>query len=174
MGPVHLQASAARVEAMLEEAEHLGAKVVRPAPCREGDVAPGGYFVSPALVVRPPPTARHVTEEQFAPALPVLGYRDLEQAVAMANDTEFGLSASMWSSDVELASSVAGRLEAGTVFVNATGCRPWTRAPPWAGGSRRVSVSSWVPRGCGPSPVPRCCLPTPVRARADEQPSGRV
>jgi acyl-CoA reductase-like NAD-dependent aldehyde dehydrogenase len=133
MGPVHLEASAARVEAMLEEAEQLGAKVSRPAQVREGDLAQGGYFVPPALVDNPPVTSRIVTEEQFAPALPVLGYRDLDQAVAMANDTEFGLCASIWSNDDELASSVARRLEAGTVFVNAHGMSAMDPSAPMGG-----------------------------------------
>ncbi len=133
MGPVHLESGAARVEAMLEEAEHLGAKVTRPSQVREADLAAGGYFVPPALVDNPPTTARIVTEEQFAPALPVVGYRSLDHALEMANDTEFGLCASVWSNDVELASSVAGRLEAGTVFVNAHGMSAMDPSAPMGG-----------------------------------------
>ena len=60
-------------------------------------------------------------EEQFAPALPVLAYDDLDDAVAAANDTSFGLCASIWSNDEALAAGVARRLEAGTVFVNTHG-----------------------------------------------------
>jgi acyl-CoA reductase-like NAD-dependent aldehyde dehydrogenase len=133
MGPVHLAPAAARVEALIAEAEHLGAKVLRPARVREEDVAAGGYFVSPAVVVGPPPTAGIVVEEQFAPALPVLGYRDLDHAVAMANDTEFGLCASVWSNDGALADSVAARLEAGTVFVNAHGMSAMDPSAPMGG-----------------------------------------
>jgi acyl-CoA reductase-like NAD-dependent aldehyde dehydrogenase len=133
MGPVHLAAAAARVEAMLAEAEDLGAKVHRPATVRPDDVAAGGYFVSPALVADPPPEARIVVEEQFAPALPVLGYRDLDHAVAMANDTDFGLCASVWSNDAELAASLASRLEAGTVFVNTHGMSAMDPSAPMGG-----------------------------------------
>ena len=60
-------------------------------------------------------------EEQFAPALPVIPYDDLDEAVAAANDTEYGLCASVWSNDEALAGDVASRLAAGTVFVNAHG-----------------------------------------------------
>jgi acyl-CoA reductase-like NAD-dependent aldehyde dehydrogenase len=77
--------------------------------------------VSPALVVAPAPASRIVREEQFAPALPVIPYDDIEEAVRAANDTEFGLCASVWSNDGALAADVADRLLAGTVFVNTHG-----------------------------------------------------
>ncbi len=60
-------------------------------------------------------------EEQFAPALPVIPYDDIDEAVRAANDTTFGLCASVWSNDDALAADVASRLSAGTVFVNAHG-----------------------------------------------------
>jgi acyl-CoA reductase-like NAD-dependent aldehyde dehydrogenase len=88
---------------------------------RGDDLAGAGYFVSPALVVAPSPDSRIVREEQFAPALPIIPYDDMEEAVAAANDTDYGLCASVWSNDEALADDVAGRLEAGTVFVNAHG-----------------------------------------------------
>jgi acyl-CoA reductase-like NAD-dependent aldehyde dehydrogenase len=121
MGPVHLSASQRRVEALIAEAEDGGAKVHRPGRVRPDDAEGGGYFVSPALVESPDATARLVTEEQFAPALPVLAYHDLDEAVASANDTSFGLCASIWSGDPALAARTARRLQAGTVFVNTHG-----------------------------------------------------
>lgn len=118
MGPVHRREARDRVEAMLAAAESAGATVHRPARVREEDAGAGGYLVSPAVVEGAAPDAAIVAEEQFAPALPVLGYGSLDEAVAAANETEFGLCASIWTRDAELADSVAGRLEAGTVFVN--------------------------------------------------------
>ena len=85
---------------------------------READRESGGHFVLPTLVEAPPRDARLVLEEQFAPALPILPYDDLDDAVAQANDTGYGLSASVWTTDDALAASVAARLEAGTVWVN--------------------------------------------------------
>ncbi len=121
MGPVHLPSARDRVEDFLSEAEDGGAKVHRPGQVRPEDAGEGGYLVSPALVEAPDPDARIVRQEQFAPALPVLAYDDIDEAVARANDTPFGLCASIWSDDEALATSVAHRLEAGTVFVNTHG-----------------------------------------------------
>jgi acyl-CoA reductase-like NAD-dependent aldehyde dehydrogenase len=59
-----------------------------------------------------------VDEEQFGPAVPVIPYRDIDDAVARANDTRYGLSGSVWSSDPDRAAEVATRLECGTAFVN--------------------------------------------------------
>ncbi|HSZ36020.1 MAG TPA: aldehyde dehydrogenase family protein, partial [Acidimicrobiales bacterium] len=121
MGPVHTAGARDRVEAMVAEADEAGAAVVRPGRVRDEDQGSGGYFVSPALVVAPPADTRIVREEQFAPALPVIPYADIEEAVQASNDTEFGLCASVWSNDDDLARSVAARLSAGTVFVNTHG-----------------------------------------------------
>jgi acyl-CoA reductase-like NAD-dependent aldehyde dehydrogenase len=121
MGPVHTANARDRVEAMIAEAAGAGAAVLRPGRVRAEDEGRGGYFVSPAVVVAPPPDTRIVREEQFAPALPVIPYDDIEDAVQAANDTEFGLCASVWSNDEARAADVAARLSAGTVFVNTHG-----------------------------------------------------
>ncbi len=133
MGPVHTAAARDRAEAMVDEASRAGARVLRPATVVEDDAAGGGYFVSPAVVDAPPPDARIVVDEQFAPVLPVLGYRRLDDAVAQANATSFGLCASVWTHDEELASSVSRRLEAGTVFVNDHGMAAMDHLAPLGG-----------------------------------------
>nr|MBA2608658.1 aldehyde dehydrogenase family protein [Actinomycetota bacterium] len=63
--------------------------------------------------------SRIVDEEQFGPALPVIPYRHIDDAIARANATHFGLSGSVWSNDTERASAVADQLECGTAWVNA-------------------------------------------------------
>jgi acyl-CoA reductase-like NAD-dependent aldehyde dehydrogenase len=103
------------------QAEDGGAAVIRPGLLRTEDADSGGYFVSPALVVAPDPESGIVRHEQFAPALPIIPYDDLDDAVAAANDSAYGLCASVWSNEDVVASDVAGRLEAGTVFINAHG-----------------------------------------------------
>jgi acyl-CoA reductase-like NAD-dependent aldehyde dehydrogenase len=121
MGPVHHSAGRDYVESLLAEATAAGVKVHRPATVRAEDAGNGGYLVSPAIVENPGPDLRIVREEQFGPALPVIGYSDISEAVAAANDTEYGLCASIWTGDSERADSIAARLEAGTVFVNQHG-----------------------------------------------------
>ena len=59
-----------------------------------------------------------VAQEQFGPVLPVLTYRDLDEAGARANASDLGLGASVWSGDEDRAVDIAGRLQAGTVWVN--------------------------------------------------------
>jgi acyl-CoA reductase-like NAD-dependent aldehyde dehydrogenase len=118
MGPVHTARSRDFVEGLLAEAQAAGAAVHRTGQLRVEDTDSGGYFVLPAVVEGAPQSAGIVREEQFAPAVPVLPYRDLDDAVAQANDTRFGLSASVWTQDAALAASLASRLEAGTVWMN--------------------------------------------------------
>jgi acyl-CoA reductase-like NAD-dependent aldehyde dehydrogenase len=121
MGPVHTSAAKERVEALVAEAEDDGAAVIRLGRLRDEDAATDGYYVLPTLVIAPDPEAGIVREEQFAPALPVIPYDDIDDAVAAANDTSFGLCASIWSNDDAFTADVAARLVAGTVFVNAHG-----------------------------------------------------
>ena len=77
-----------------------------------------GYFIQPTIVRDIKEGARVVDEEQFGPILPVIKYSDVEDAVKRANDSPYGLGASVWSSDVDRAIDVASRIEAGTVWIN--------------------------------------------------------
>jgi acyl-CoA reductase-like NAD-dependent aldehyde dehydrogenase len=70
------------------------------------------------LITDLPDDARLVAEEQFGPVLPLLPYRDIEDAVKRANATKFGLSGSVWSADYRRAAEIAGEMECGTVWVN--------------------------------------------------------
>ncbi|MGD8339859.1 MAG: aldehyde dehydrogenase family protein [Gammaproteobacteria bacterium] len=77
-----------------------------------------GYFIPPTLVTDVAEDSRLVTGEQFGPVVPILKYSDLEDAIARANDTQFGLSGSVWTSDIERGKAIAARLEVGTAWVN--------------------------------------------------------
>ena len=61
---------------------------------------------------------RIVKEEQFGPALPILKYTNVDDAVAAANNSSFGLGSSVWGADTEKASEIAAKMEAGTAWVN--------------------------------------------------------
>ncbi len=87
-----------------------------------GRVMPGeGYFIEPTLISGLEDDVPLVCEEQFGPVLPILTFGAVEEAIARANDSRFGLGASVWSQNEELARSVAGRLMAGTVWINRHG-----------------------------------------------------
>jgi acyl-CoA reductase-like NAD-dependent aldehyde dehydrogenase len=77
-----------------------------------------GYFLAPTIVADISDDSRLVKEEQFGPILPVLKYKEVDEAVARANDTRMGLCASVWTKDIEKGAAVAAKIEAGTVWVN--------------------------------------------------------
>lgn len=77
-----------------------------------------GWFVPVTLVDNPPEDSRIVAEEPFGPILPVLKWSDEEDVVRRANDTCYGLGASVWGRDLTAAQRIGARLEAGTVWIN--------------------------------------------------------
>jgi acyl-CoA reductase-like NAD-dependent aldehyde dehydrogenase len=79
---------------------------------------PAFLYGQPTIVRDIPDSARLVREEQFGPVLRGLRYSDIDDVIARANDTAFGLDGSVWSSDPDRAFAVAARLNAGTAWVN--------------------------------------------------------
>ena len=77
-----------------------------------------GYFIPPTLVTDIDDYSRLVSEEQFGPIVPILKYADTEDALRRANDTRYGLSGSVWTSDLERGKALAERMEVGTAWVN--------------------------------------------------------
>ena len=114
LGPVNNRPQLDRVRELVDDAVASGGRVLAGG---EGG-GEGGYFFSPTIIAGLSDGARLVDEEQFGPALPVIAYEDVEDAVARANGTHFGLSGSVWSGDPERARAVADRLECGTVWIN--------------------------------------------------------
>jgi acyl-CoA reductase-like NAD-dependent aldehyde dehydrogenase len=113
MGPIQNKAQFEKVKGFLDEAKRYG-KIVA-----GGGVLPRkGYFVSPTIVRDIPDDSRLVREEQFGPIVPVLRYEDLNDAIARANDSDYGLGCTVWSSDPERALDVARRVEAGVIWIN--------------------------------------------------------
>lgn len=118
LGPLQNRQQFDIVDALVESAKASGARVLLGG---EPDRDQPGHFYPTTLIADIADDAPLVAEEQFGPALPIIRYRDLDEAVAMANGVEVGLGASVWSSDRERARAVAARLEAGTVWINAHG-----------------------------------------------------
>ena len=84
-----------------------------------GDVPEGkGYFIPPTIVRDIPHDSRLVKEEQFGPVLPVLSYTNLDDAIAKANDSEYGLGGTVWTNDLDRGQEVASQILSGTIWVN--------------------------------------------------------
>jgi aminomuconate-semialdehyde/2-hydroxymuconate-6-semialdehyde dehydrogenase len=77
-----------------------------------------GNFLSPAVFIDIPNSSRFCQEEIFGPALPIIPFDDESDAIAMTNSTPYGLSASLWSKDVDRCHSVSSKLKTGLVWVN--------------------------------------------------------
>jgi acyl-CoA reductase-like NAD-dependent aldehyde dehydrogenase len=115
LGPINNKPQFDRVSELVADAIKGGATAVTGGKPIEG----GGYFFEPTILSDITDGTRIVDEEQFGPALPIISYRDLDDAVERANATHFGLSGSVWSADPERGAEVAARLECGTAWVNA-------------------------------------------------------
>jgi acyl-CoA reductase-like NAD-dependent aldehyde dehydrogenase len=113
MGPIQNAAQFKRALGYLEDARESG-KIIAGGSPLDGP----GYFIRPTIVRDIPDSARLVREEQFCPVLPVLSYDDLDDAIARANATEYGLGGTVWGRDLDRAFRVAARIESGTVWVN--------------------------------------------------------
>jgi len=118
LGPLQNKAQYDIVADLVKDAVDSGAKVLLGANPETGAA---GYFYPTTLVADIDPQNRLVTEEQFGPALPIVKVKDVEEAIARANELEVGLGASVWSSDRAKAQEVAARLQAGTVWINSHG-----------------------------------------------------
>ncbi|MEW6475480.1 MAG: aldehyde dehydrogenase family protein [Actinomycetota bacterium] len=121
LGPVNNRRSHERLNRLRAGLDKIGANTLI-----RGSVVPGtdldaGYFQRPTLVVDPPRDAEIVKVEQFGPILPILAYDDDEDPIGLANDSEFGLCASLWTADEGAAFDLASRIESGTVFINSHG-----------------------------------------------------
>jgi len=77
-----------------------------------------GNFYEPTLIMDVVPGSRLLREEVFGPVLPVTSFTDMDQAIALANDSPYGLGASVWTSDPRTARDAIERLQAGIVWVN--------------------------------------------------------
>ena len=102
------------LQAQLEDAVDRGGRVL----CGGGRLDRPGCFFPPTVVTDTTGDMRVVREEVFGPIAPIIVVKDEDEAVRVANDSEFGLGGSVWTADVERGEKVARRLEVGTAFVN--------------------------------------------------------
>ena len=118
LGPLQNKAQYDIVERLVEAAKASGAKITVGG---NPDKSKPGFFYPATIAADISNDNPLVQEEQFGPALPVVKYSKLEDAIAMANGLDVGLGASVWSSDPKKAREVAAQMEAGTVWINSHG-----------------------------------------------------
>ena len=117
MGPLVSEIQFDRVQRLIRQGIEEGAELAAGGPGKPEGLQ-RGYFVKPTVFGNVRNDMTIAREEIFGPVLCVIPYQDVDEAVAIANDTEYGLAAYIWGSDLEQARSVAARLQAGQVCLN--------------------------------------------------------
>jgi acyl-CoA reductase-like NAD-dependent aldehyde dehydrogenase len=112
MGPIHTRAGR---DELLAQIEDSGGEVLTGGGTGGHDT---GFFLEPAVIAEPRPDSRVMREEVFGPVLPVLRYSDFDDAIARANDTQYGLGSSIWTHDVRKIHRAARDIDAGMTWVN--------------------------------------------------------
>jgi aldehyde dehydrogenase (NAD+)/betaine-aldehyde dehydrogenase len=128
LGPLVTEDHLAHVDKLVRSGVEQGADLVT-GGSRVDDLP--GYFYRPTVFTGVRDDMRIAREEIFGPVLSVLPYDDEDEAIARANDTEYGLAAAVWTRDVAAAHRVAGAVRAGTVFINMP--NPLDASAPWGG-----------------------------------------
>jgi len=114
MGPLVSKEQLARVTGYLESGFSEGAEAVVGGRKKAG----AGYFVEPTVMVKTNPNMKVVREEIFGPVVCAMPFSDVDKLIAEANQSEYGLAAAVWTRDISKAQRIAGKLRAGTVWIN--------------------------------------------------------
>jgi betaine-aldehyde dehydrogenase len=116
IGPMIRNSFREAVESQIADAVSAGAKVLtggdRPAEFKHG------FFLRPAVLVDVDHSMRIMREETFGPVIPLMPYRDFDEAIQLANDTEYGLGASLMTHDAKLVKRFFEEVQAGTIWIN--------------------------------------------------------
>lgn len=120
MGPMVDAAQQKSVQGFIQKGIDEGATLVTGGPDRPQGLEKG-YFVKPTVFADVTPEMTIAKEEIFGPVLSIMPYGSEDEAVAMANDTPYGLSGGVWSADLEKARRVARQMRTGQVFINGAG-----------------------------------------------------
>jgi succinate-semialdehyde dehydrogenase/glutarate-semialdehyde dehydrogenase len=114
VGPLHTRGGRDELLEQLQDALDTGGELVLGGEAPDGP----GYFMQPTIVANPAVDGRVAREETFGPVLPVWKVKDLDEAIALANESEYGLGASVWTNDIRVINRVANEVEAGMKWVN--------------------------------------------------------
>ncbi|EEP75510.1 conserved hypothetical protein [Uncinocarpus reesii 1704] len=118
IGPVISKRARENILSHIDDAVKKGARDETPANPTFENMPPDGNFVKPTLLTGVDHNMVVMAEETFGPVIPVMKVKDDEEAIRLMNDSDLGLTASIWTKDVGTAEKLIQRIEAGTVFVN--------------------------------------------------------
>ena len=118
LGPVVSKRSKETIEAHIKDALEKGAKDATPENESFNSPPPDGNFVKPTVLTNVDHKMIVMTEETFGPVIPIMKVKGDAEAIKLMNDSEFGLTASIWTKDTEKGAELAEEVDAGTVFVN--------------------------------------------------------
>ena len=116
IGAIVARAQLEQISALVEDGVREGCTLWQPSWVAPKD----GFFYPPTQFTNVAPAARNAQEEIFGPVLVAMTFRTPAEAVALANNTVYGLAASLWSEDINLALEISGRIKAGVVWINST------------------------------------------------------
>jgi len=129
MGPLIDEGAVDEIQRQVEESVEMGAEVLAGGERLDRD----GSFYAPTVLGNVTHDMPVIEEETFGPVLPVMSFEDVPDAIEKANDTRFGLTASVWTRDTDRGERVARRIEAGTVVINDHGYTYGINETPWGG-----------------------------------------
>jgi acyl-CoA reductase-like NAD-dependent aldehyde dehydrogenase len=118
LGPVVSKAAVATINRHVTDAVEKGAELVTLQNESFKNPPPTGNYVAPSVLTNVDHSMLIMNEETFGPVIPIMKVTGDEEAISLMNDSEYGLSASIWTKDVDLGHQLAEEVEAGTVFVN--------------------------------------------------------
>lgn len=118
VGPVISEASAKNIRAQIKDATNKGAKALISAEVFSAAEKLNPTFVAPQVLVDLDPKSDVLTTETFGPVIPIVKVSSDEEAIKLMNDSDLGLTASVWTSDLDKGEEIGDEIEAGTVFVN--------------------------------------------------------
>lgn len=133
MGPLNNKRQLDYVRELVDDAQTRGATVEQLGRVRDQQEFQQGYFHLPTLVTGVTNGWRVVDEEQFGPVLPVIPFDDEDEAIRLANDSEYGLCSSVWSADLARAERVGRQLQAGYTYINNHGPTGQDNRAPFGG-----------------------------------------
>lgn len=139
MGSLVSVAQRERVESHVDDAVTKGATVLTGGKARP-DLGPA--FFEPTVLTDVTPDMIHATVETFGPVTTIYGYTDLDDAIARANDTDYGLNASVWGKDLKAAEAVGRRIEAGNININDGLATSYASKKSTSGGFKTSGVGS--------------------------------